>query len=848
MLKKNNKMNNNDTTTTESTHVSHPGVDDTMPSAPSTAVGVFSDSVPAQLVGESSGKNPFGFSRPDDSDLNEYLRRPVIISSSTWSSSAFSEVDFYPWTLFFANPAVKNKLQGYNLLRGELHLRFSCTGNPFQYGLLQGCYCPGPVRTGAPATGLKAAIGIGRGSQLRHGYINGSTPSTFELVCPFIGPMPYVCLTTGAYGWSSDDIGHACLCQVVGLQSSTGATVIPSTVVISAWLENVELRVPTSISYAKDPVAVDGVVTKTAGLVAKAASALSALPELGWFFTPASIVAKGAESVARYFGWSRPVDPTGYHQMVARNVGALAITYGPDSIPKISSDPLQQLDLGRAWDGTPAGPDEMAIQSIVSRRCLVSDWITSWATTTASDTILRAIQVAPLSATNQSGAAFDMTPLAYATLPFSYWTGSIIYRMRIVCSPMMRGRLLVFHYPHNDAGYSSLTSATIVNTYRNVIFDTSCDQEMEFVVRPTTPSVWYNTNDLGAFPAGSGTMAPYDVGAGYIVVMVLQQLSAPAPCTASLIFDVHADKDFRVGAPCLSRVHTYRWSALAGDPIPMPDFGEAGACCKRIEFGPPVDTSRAEAPFFGETIASFRAMAKRYSISYYLPLQTSIVCPAIAALQTVYFRILRVMYVPARSGQWGTTTPNNFWTWMSYGAWPFFMTRGGVRVKARLAYERNATIGATMSGRLEIARSTVTPGVTIPAPDYTSSTYAVDDTINDSSKVIMSDYINEGDGAATVDLSCNNIIEAEIPYQSNRISCGYNDYLDVYGTAYPGSVVLSGEFTCPVAVTANTVTNLKTMLTFMDAAADDFDCREWIGVGTLTRDTPPPLAYSFNRA
>jgi hypothetical protein len=73
-----------------------------------------------------------GFS---DADLGNFLSRPVKIKEYQWTpSAALSVTRFNPWTEFFGNPDVLDKINRYRNLRCNLRLKVLVNGNSFYYG------------------------------------------------------------------------------------------------------------------------------------------------------------------------------------------------------------------------------------------------------------------------------------------------------------------------------------------------------------------------------------------------------------------------------------------------------------------------------------------------------------------------------------------------------------------------------------------------------------------------------------------------------------------------------------------------------------------------------------------
>jgi hypothetical protein len=77
-----------------------------------------------------------------DVPLAKWFERPIVIANVAWAQGADLNVVLDPWSLFFANAAVVNRLSNFNLLRCRLCVKFVLTGNPFLYGLCMAQYLP----------------------------------------------------------------------------------------------------------------------------------------------------------------------------------------------------------------------------------------------------------------------------------------------------------------------------------------------------------------------------------------------------------------------------------------------------------------------------------------------------------------------------------------------------------------------------------------------------------------------------------------------------------------------------------------------------------------------------------
>lgn len=68
-----------------------------------------------------------------------------------------------------------------------------------------------------------------------------------------------------------------------------------------------------------------------------------------------------------------------------------------------------------------------------------------------------------------------MTPIAFASLPFRYWTGSLEYRIQFVATQYHRGRVRVTYFPSANA---ILPAVDYTNLAHNHIIDLSETREV----------------------------------------------------------------------------------------------------------------------------------------------------------------------------------------------------------------------------------------------------------------------------------------------------------------------------------------------------------------------------------
>ncbi len=127
---------------------------------------------------------------PDDQStlgLAEFLARPTLIGTHTWTTSAFSTTLNYVWSSFLDNAVIKNKLQNFAYIRGDLKVKLIVNCSPFYYGALIAYY--EPIETPTLSSTSLDFVTI---SQRPHVWIYPQTSSGGELHLPFFYHKNYL--------------------------------------------------------------------------------------------------------------------------------------------------------------------------------------------------------------------------------------------------------------------------------------------------------------------------------------------------------------------------------------------------------------------------------------------------------------------------------------------------------------------------------------------------------------------------------------------------------------------------------------------------------------------------------
>lgn len=567
-----------------------------------------------------------------DASLENFFSRPIKVTEIEWPVNGGSPVSFTfdPWTLYFENKRVINRVTNYKLMKANLRVKFMLNGNTFYYGRLLVSYRPQPgldittkLRPGISADLVEA-------SQRPHLYLNPTESQGGELFLPFFTPLNMI--DVAGQGW--EEMGNVTLSSLQTLKHANGATT-PITISVFVWAENVDLAGLTQtdpgsiVPQAKEEW--KGIVSKPASAVAKVAGALKSVPGISNFAIATEIGAKSIGKMAALFGYSKPTMPE-IHPFQPMSRQSMADTDGKENIVKLTVDTKNELTIDPAVAGIDAG-DELVIHDIASRESYLTTF--DWAVGTTVEQLLFNIVVDPCvyHEYGTTNPEIHMPACSYATYPFQYWKGSMKYRFQIVCSGHHKGRL---KFVYDPVGTPAGGNAEYNTAYTQIVdIAENNDFCLEVGWGQTTPwrqhlglSQPANTT-FGATPLSYNSLFSR-YGNGTLAVYVVNELTVPNSTVNNDIqvnVFVSACDDFEVAAPTDQYLGNLGFTppavavperALRGEVLPqseeIDDVPIAGPPVLN-HMGPMCPTdSIINRIHMGEAITSFRTLLKRYNL------------------------------------------------------------------------------------------------------------------------------------------------------------------------------------------------------------------------------------------
>nr|ULF99916.1 MAG: putative capsid protein precursor [Labyrnavirus sp.] len=595
--------------------------------------------------------------------LDAFFERPVSIFDSTFVVGTEYNVPLKVWDLWSKNPAVRAKLSNYAYFRGDLHIKIAVSGTPFHYGRLMLSYQPYPSANGmllnydqlftAPPAGRNVLDAyknyLSQAPGVYYIDIKENEPVTIDI--PFISYKQIHRLFNSdnnviTNAISFEDLEEAGELRLVTLNPFRVANedyLAEASINVYAWASGVELgcitgtdinitaeskdvsspprkgggkggKSRTAGSGGGDEYAKPGPVQMVASAITAVGETLSSYPIIGPYARATSTMSAAVGKVASMFGWSKPVvlTPASFIKNNPFQNGATSAIH--DTSLKISVDPKQELTVDQSVGGT-WGDDEMAIPVIASRESFLTKFEWSRTDTAMTTTLWRSL-VTPLlntggelSATATSNYQ-QMTPMSFATFPFSYWRGTVRFRFEVVCSKFHRGKLLFRYEPNVPQSSLIGTASAQLNQQNTVILDIQEAQEVTFDVAWAQPSAWlrvpsaYSSFALSYGSGISGFIPAFEpFSNGNIEVRAINELVQPAD-DASVTINVFVScPDLHVAGPSDSNINLPR--------------GLIYSESNELTINPnDVTHQHVNEMYFGEKIVSFRALLKRFNTYY----------------------------------------------------------------------------------------------------------------------------------------------------------------------------------------------------------------------------------------
>jgi hypothetical protein len=627
----------------------------------------------------------------DGLSMDNFFERPIQIDTFTISAAGGTvsrELDI--WDLFSKIPAVRSKFRNYSYFRGHMKIKIAVSGTNFHYGRIFASYQPYAARNAVLAAHQSALAADANWAPLYNSYLLQSNESVIidpkdnqpvVMNIPFYSPKSAHRLfndSTSALAATSsyDDFADAGTLFIRTLNpiQAVSATPSPISVFVYAWMEKVELGVPTGTivditSESDSSVSEErvGPVEYWSSVAADVASSLSLVPYFRPFAMPTAMVAGGFSKIAHIFGWARPISENPNMRMKYHGFANGANTSALDTGYKITLDPKQELAM--RVENIDSEEDQLAINYIASRFSYFTTFSWSPSDTPMSNPIWFCA-VHPLTNTylinplDTTQAWVQPTSISFAAQPFSYWHGKITYRFDFVVSGFHRGKMAVFYEP-NVSQWSLMTATIELNKQYMHIIDLQEVQSVEYIVDWASRRSWLRCCFVDSSAVfikdiyGDNTVFDgqdfAEYANGFLAFVPFTNLQSP--------------DDSSVNINCFIKCDDLKLNGVRRDAIPNDRDILSEACCVMQPVPSEVlnptsfDDTQICSEHFGERPVSYRSLLKRFMLTAFdygtdpapyniegpiIPLPIPLLGTSVLGWQVSLYGYLRYAYMGAR--------------------------------------------------------------------------------------------------------------------------------------------------------------------------------------------------------
>jgi hypothetical protein len=445
------------------------------------------------------------------SHYEDFPEHPIEMSYQTWNTTTTTgqiEADiFSAYMTAIASTPVGKKLANFRLIDADIKVTLVVQGAPYAQGKLIYYFDPtptDPTKTFVTTGGNIKAPQKVRSLLVPHIEIDPSTSKTYEIIlrCPTIWGIFCPALSYGSYNFG-----------FIAFNTLGSGTAVEPSVAITTYVSLVKPKLFGLTYTSKKSVgASENTTSKFSSYLSKASDISNIvskipIPMISEGANLFSSVASGAAKFLEHFGFSKPR------------------VLGPDSLYIMSSAPDLTCIDGEFGGRTLAtrnnnsigiSPTDIPMQSyedqmidrLMSKSGLV--YQTSVLTTITGGTNLFALPVMPTLIFPTDSPAYtkgyELTPLAFATAPFSYWSGSIEVDVEVIASVFHRATIMMAYAPNSTD--SALSFANAVQTLKTWQHHVVGNGKLKFTI-PWSQAPAFQTVVV---PQNSSNSQPYQNG------------------------------------------------------------------------------------------------------------------------------------------------------------------------------------------------------------------------------------------------------------------------------------------------------------------------------------------------
>lgn len=627
-----------------------------------------------------------GAHTPGDVFLTDVLVKKIPISSTDSPDVNLTVTDFNVWKTYLLNPLIASRLTGFGFLQADLQVTvvMTCPGSCL------GAYAVGFLCEGGGSSG----IGFDNDQcdtpftvvQHDHVILNCERQGSGTLRLPFVYPL-------SALPTDGGTINKPMWRMIVYPLSPLTSTVSSGTQggTISVYARMCPGYTLQTRCYES------GVISSTVGAFSRAAGELTRVPVIGSFASAAASGLAAASSIADALGFTRESSPRMPEPYTMKYASSMATVDGTDP-----SNPLALFsDNAVTIDPTQVGgssDDVMSFGDLCSRWTLIRYMNVSMSTPPG---VVGSIAVTPYHMCTEAGIgegdlSMLLTATAYVGLPFSYWSGSMDFRIYIPSAANVQGRLQVFWEPFCATDLDGANDPTVYNEGCMINLSGSSDTIIRVSMAPPSPvrSSRFTTT-------GDATSGDLDNSCnGKLVFFLTSTLTSPlTSLTLPIIVMARGGPDLAFHQP-RNFISNRPISECINFTYEGKDDGSVDQAFHHFSKGPSYPIS---ALLFGEEVKSARALVQKFAPYVAIGVNPSkaeavgaignFVCLPLPPLGPKYDHAFdQISCVPPSSIVTSTyyrypnddspyPSSNPSWTWQAHYSMLFTGVRGSTRVK-----------------------------------------------------------------------------------------------------------------------------------------------------------------------
>jgi hypothetical protein len=504
----------------------------------SESPGADSNTIPVSL--------PAPISQSTGIELNNYLKRPVLVQTYEWLENTPLVTSFNPWDLFLSHPSIKSRINNYAFLRCNLKMRVLISASPFYYGAAVCSWWPRWLDNVEPAT--LPGNSLMKYTQRPNIMIYPQTSTGGEMNIPFLSPKEYMDITTRA---DALDMGLMVVQSFGDLENANSVAGVSATVQFFVWAEDIELSgLTVNLAMQSGDEYSSGPISKPASAVAKMAGQLSSWPIIGSFATATSVAASAVANIASLFGYTNVPNISNQSAFRPTSTALLATTDIGMAVEKLTLDSKNELTIDNSSYSC-GDSDPLSIASMVSRESYLTSF--DWTAANSADDLIFNARVVPGLTDVVAGAASSSvvqgTPIWLVSQMFQYWRGDIKFRFVILCSQYHRGKLRISWDP---VGANATTPNSFTELFSKVV-DITEDTDITITVPYTQALAYLRTirvPQTNATVYGTAALSHTVDDNGILCVRVLNKQTSPvASANIRVLVFVSGSTNMDFGSP-----------------------------------------------------------------------------------------------------------------------------------------------------------------------------------------------------------------------------------------------------------------------------------------------------------